>query len=189
MTKELNPTLEPENRTVLLIEGMKNIDRLQRETRERARKNIDDYEAFRRRTQQRFEKSLQAYLEPLLLVEEGSKYRSERSKPDKPIRMMAANTMKNQEEIIEYLKRHKKECKDKYDISKMVLFGSWARGDNGEDSDIDIAIETKLSDYFRLYDLKEELENAFESSVDIVRIREKMNPSLRKRIMKDGIDV
>jgi len=91
--------------------------------------------------------------------------------------------------IIDYLKQHKEEFTKKYDISKMALFGSYARGDNRADSDIDIAIETKLADYFRLYDLKEELEKAFQTSVDIVRIREKMNKSLKRRIEKDGLYV
>ena len=94
-----------------------------------------------------------------------------------------------QKEIITYLKAHKELFAKKYGISKMALFGSHARGDNRPDSDIDIAIETKLSDYFLLYDFKEELENFFHTKVDVVRLRERMNESLRKRIMKDGMYV
>jgi len=71
----------------------------------------------------------------------------------------------------------------------MALFGSYARGENRADSDIDIAIETNLCDYFRLYELKEELEKAFEASIDLVRIRKQMNPSLKKRIEKEGLFV
>jgi len=94
-----------------------------------------------------------------------------------------------QNKIIQYLKNHKNEFEKKYNISKFVLFGSYARGEENRDSDIDIAIETNLSDYFKLYDLKEELENAFQTSVDIIRIRKDMNIALKKRIMKDGIYV
>ena len=94
-----------------------------------------------------------------------------------------------QKEIITYLKAHKALFAEKYGISKIALFGSYARGENRPDSDIDIAIETKLSDYFLLYDFKEELENFFHSKVDVVRLRERMNESLRKRIMKDGVYV
>lgn len=92
-------------------------------------------------------------------------------------------------DIITYLKAHRQEFAHKYQISKMFLFGSYARGENSADSDIDVAIETELSDYFRLYDLKEELENALHSKVDLVRLRERMNPALRNRILKDGINV
>lgn len=93
------------------------------------------------------------------------------------------------EEILEYLKNHKNEFATKYQITKLALFGSCAKGENHEGSDIDIAIDTKLSDYFLLYDFKEGLEKAFDTKVDIVRVREKMNPSLKKRILKDGIYV
>lgn len=92
-------------------------------------------------------------------------------------------------EILTYLKAHKEEFAQKYHITKLALFGSWAKNDNHEGSDIDIAIDTKMSDYFLLYDFKESLEKAFNAKVDIVRLREKMNPSLKQRIVTDGIYV
>lgn len=93
------------------------------------------------------------------------------------------------EQILEYLKSHKDEFFEKYQIKKLSLFGSVARDESHDGSDIDIAIDTSLSDYFLLYDFKEGLEQAFGTKVDIVRIREKMNASLKKRILKDGINV
>ncbi len=93
------------------------------------------------------------------------------------------------EEILDFLKAHKEEFKSKYQISKMALFGSYARGENREDSDVDIAIETKMSDYFILYDFKESLEKAFHSKVDVVRLRDKMNPVLKNKILTDAVYV
>ncbi|UCN00162.1 nucleotidyltransferase domain-containing protein [Sulfurimonas sp. SWIR-19] len=92
-------------------------------------------------------------------------------------------------EIITYLKEHKDDFMQKYQISKLALFGSYSRNENRDDSDVDIAIETPLSDYFKLYDFKEELENSFHTKVDIVRLRDKMNMALKRRIEKDGIYV
>jgi predicted nucleotidyltransferase len=92
-------------------------------------------------------------------------------------------------EIIVYLKEHKDDFMNKYQISKLALFGSYSRDENRDDSDVDIAIETPLSDYFKLYDFKEELENYFHTKVDVVRLRDKMNMALRRRIEKDGIYV
>ncbi len=92
-------------------------------------------------------------------------------------------------EIITYLKEHKDDFMQKYQISKLALFGSYSRDENRENSDVDIAIETPLSDYFKLYDFKEELENSFHTKVDVVRLRDKMNMALRRRIEKDGIYV
>lgn len=92
-------------------------------------------------------------------------------------------------QILEYLKAHKDEFAQKYQIDKLALFGSFAKDTERPDSDIDIAIDTRVSDYFLLYDFKEDLEKAFGTKVDIVRLREKMNPYLRKRILEDGIYV
>ena len=92
-------------------------------------------------------------------------------------------------EIISYLKTNKNEFAKKYQITKLALFGSYSRDENRDDSDIDIAIETKLSDYFLLYDFKDELESFFHTKVDVIRVREKMNEHLRQRILKDGIYV
>ncbi|BAF69688.1 type VII toxin-antitoxin system MntA family adenylyltransferase antitoxin [Nitratiruptor sp. SB155-2] len=92
-------------------------------------------------------------------------------------------------EILSYLKKHKNELKKKYKISQIVLFGSYAKEKANKQSDIDIAVKTPISDYFKLYELKEELEKAFQASVDIVRIRDHMNHSLKKHIFKDGINV
>jgi len=92
-------------------------------------------------------------------------------------------------EIIAYLKEHKNDFMQKYQISKLALFGSYSRDENRDNSNVDIAIETPLSDYFKLYDFKEELENSFHTKVDIVRLRDKMNMALKRRIEKDGIYV
>ncbi|BBG66018.1 hypothetical protein NNO_1315 [Hydrogenimonas sp.] len=93
------------------------------------------------------------------------------------------------EKIIDFLRKNKQNFHEKYQISKIALLGSYARGDNREESDIDIAIETPLTDYFKLYDFKEELESYFHTRVDVVRLREKMNRALKKRISKEGIYV
>ena len=92
-------------------------------------------------------------------------------------------------EIIDYLKENKADFIQKYQISKLALFGSYSRGENRDDSDVDIAIETPLSDYFKLYDFKEELEKSFHTKVDIIRLRDKMNVALKRRIERDGIYV
>ncbi|NPA64248.1 MAG: nucleotidyltransferase [Epsilonproteobacteria bacterium] len=93
------------------------------------------------------------------------------------------------EDVIKSLQKNKKRFLEKYDISKIILFGSYARGENRDNSDVDIAVETKTSDYFVLFDLKEELEKLLHTKVDLVRLRDKMNEALKKRILKEGIYV
>lgn len=93
------------------------------------------------------------------------------------------------DKIISHLKAKKEEFLKKYQVSELALFGSYSRGENVEKSDIDIAIVTPLADYFLLYTLKEELEKQFDKKVDLVRVRENMNKTLKKRIEKDAIYV
>ena len=88
--------------------------------------------------------------------------------------------------ILNYLKEHTIEFQEKYDLEQIGIFGSYARDEATKDSDIDIFVKMKptLANYV---DIKQELESAFENKVDIVRIRDKMNPYLLRRIQKDGI--
>jgi hypothetical protein len=69
--------------------------------------------------------------------------------------------------ILEFLKDHKSELKEKFGLTKVGLFGSYAKGTATKDSDIDLAIEMEIKDFFLRNDLKEYLENSFKIPVDI----------------------
>ena len=92
----------------------------------------------------------------------------------------------NKTNILDYLKNHYQEFQEKYNIEQIGLFGSYARDEATEDSDIDIFVKMPgtLSNYIGI---KEDLEDAFKKEVDIIRMRDQMNPYLQKRIIKDGI--
>ena len=91
------------------------------------------------------------------------------------------------DECIKLLKMYMDILKNKYGITSLSLFGSTARGEQKEDSDIDLFVETKTPNPFLLMDAKEFLEGATGSSVDIVGNHRNLNPRLKKRIVKDGI--
>lgn len=91
------------------------------------------------------------------------------------------------EECIKLLKQLMNILKDKYGIKSLSLFGSTARGEQKEGSDIDLFVDTETPNPFLLMDAKEFLENESGSSVDIVRNHQNLNPKLKKRILKDGI--
>jgi predicted nucleotidyltransferase len=86
-----------------------------------------------------------------------------------------------------------KECKNafagKYGILAMGIYGSVARDAFGADSDLDVYVRTITPNPFALIHMKEEIEEKVHRRVDIVRLREGMNPFLRKRIEKEGICV
>ena len=91
-------------------------------------------------------------------------------------------------EILDYLKDHYAVLKERYGVEEIGIFGSYARNEANEESDIDIFVkmEPKL---LNLVGVKQSIEEGLHKRVDIVRLREKMNPYLKKRIMKDGIYV
>lgn len=95
----------------------------------------------------------------------------------------------NKKEVLEKLKLFKEQNSEKYNIEAIGIFGSFARGDNSDNSDIDICIKTKVADMFLLVHIKDELKKVFSKNIDIVRVREKMNPFLKNRINKDAIYV
>ena len=91
------------------------------------------------------------------------------------------------DECIIILKKYIDILKNKYGIVSLSLFGSMARGEQKEGSDIDLFVDTETPNPFLLMDAKEFLEGATGSSVDIVRNHQNLNPRLRKRILKDGL--
>jgi len=91
------------------------------------------------------------------------------------------------EDIIEELLKVKERYKDK--IVKIGIFGSVARDEYNQESDIDVVIEQKYPDLFLLGRIKIELEEKFNKHVDIIRLRDNINPFLKKRLERDSIYV
>ncbi len=65
---------------------------------------------------------------------------------------------------------------------KLGVFGSVARNEARENSEIDIVVETQVPDLLRMVNLKEDLEQLFHHRVDLIRYRLDMNSFLKKRI-------
>lgn len=93
------------------------------------------------------------------------------------------------DDVLAILRDFKQHFAEKYGILEIGIFGSTARDEVREDSNVDICIKTKTPDPFAIVHIKEEIESWIRKHVDIVRIREKMNPFLRERIEKEGIYV
>jgi len=76
-------------------------------------------------------------------------------------------------QIINYLATHKKEFQQKYEIEQIGLFGSYARDEAKEDSDIDIFVKMKPS-LFKLVGLKQQIEEDLKKQVDVIREHKNM---------------
>ena len=91
------------------------------------------------------------------------------------------------DECIKLLKKYINILKEKYGITSMSIFGSTARGEQADNSDIDLFVDTETANPFLLMDAKDFLESKTGTSVDLVRNHQNLNPRLKKRILKDGI--
>ena len=95
----------------------------------------------------------------------------------------------DQEGVLSALRDLKREWHDSLGIEEMGIFGSFARGSATVTSDLDIYVRTRSPNPYLLVHLKEAIEGRVHRRVDIVRLRERMNPLLRRRIEQEGIDV
>jgi len=95
----------------------------------------------------------------------------------------------NRNDILEILKTYKETSAYKRNINKIGIFGSLAKGEFTDSSDIDVAVDLKTPKMFDLIGIKQDLEKIIKRHVDIVMIRKRMNPLLKERIDEDGVYV
>mgnify|MGYP003289679338 len=77
----------------------------------------------------------------------------------------------------------------KYGLIRIGIFGSVARQDNTDKSDIDIVVELEKPSLSLMYDLKENLKKLFGCEVDLVRFRDSLRPILKNNILNEAIYV
>ena len=93
----------------------------------------------------------------------------------------------HKKDILNYLKSNQEYYRNKFGIQFVGLFGSFARGEANENSDIDILYkiekDKKLS-MFRYLKLIKQLEDFFHKKIDLIRV-EILKPKIKDYIAKD----
>ena len=89
--------------------------------------------------------------------------------------------MLTREEILLTLREQRALLSRRYPIQRLALFGSWARGEAREDSDVDVLVEVDPAIGLRFVELGDELERALGRRVDLVS-RRAIKPSLWQQI-------
>jgi len=96
--------------------------------------------------------------------------------------------MQDKNSILNYLKEHYQEFKNKYNVEQIGLFGSYARDEATKDSDIDILVTMKPS-LFDMVAIKEQIEEDLHTKVDIIREHKNIKPFFLEMIKKDIVYV
>lgn len=91
------------------------------------------------------------------------------------------------EYILDFLKEHKEELKNRYQVDTIGLFGSYARDEATSDSDIDLLVEMP-SKFDLYYDFKEYLEEVFKKNIDL-GLKKSIRPFIARSIKEDIIYV
>ena len=96
----------------------------------------------------------------------------------------------NLQEIKQTLKERIPELKEKFGVKNLYIFGSYVRGEQTPESDIDILVEfEKGKKTFKNYiGLKFYLEELFGLKVDLV-IKEAVRDELKKYIYSEAVNV
>ena len=94
--------------------------------------------------------------------------------------------MRTQDEYLKILRNHAEDLKNRFGIRSLRLFGSVARNEHQEGSDVDVCVEM-APNLYQLISLKQGLEALLGCTVDVVRMNRNMSLFLKHEIEKDGI--
>lgn len=89
-------------------------------------------------------------------------------------------------ECIEKLKSAKQFLSEKYGVRSLLLFGSFARDEQKENSDVDVCVDMNPNLLNRV-GIKRHLEQLLNRQVDVICLSPNLNSVLKQQIYKDGI--
>jgi predicted nucleotidyltransferase len=93
---------------------------------------------------------------------------------------------RTREEIEEILRRFKPVLAEKFKVKEIGIFGSYVRGEESEESDVDILVDFYEPIGWEFVDFKEFLEEVLDKEVDLVTV-EALKPQLREEILKEVV--
>lgn len=93
--------------------------------------------------------------------------------------------MKTRTEVLNILRSLKDELRERYHVRSIALFGSYAREEQEEGSDIDLLVEFgSCADLFDFVGLSQYLEEKLGLNVDVVP-EAALRPELRRQVTQD----
>lgn len=111
---------------------------------------------------------------------------------DMKVKTTSVPTSEKTKDIVYFtktLRQHLPDLSIKYSISYPGIFGSYVRGEQKEDSDLDVLVEfSKTSDLFEFIGLKQELSDMLGVKVDLV-MKNALKPTIGERILEEVVQV
>jgi len=92
--------------------------------------------------------------------------------------------MLKRDEILDFLKQHKKDLETRFSVRRIGLFGSVLHGSAGEKSDVDILVELANPTFDHYMDLKFFLEDRLGMPVDLV-LADSLKPRIKPIITRE----
>ena len=96
--------------------------------------------------------------------------------------------MLTRDDVLQILRDNKERFAEQYGVTKLGLFGSFARDEATEESDVDVCVEMPPH-FFSVAAVREELEISFQRSVQVIRLREELRELFKERLRRDTIYV
>ena len=95
--------------------------------------------------------------------------------------------MKTKEEILKTLSKELPKLKDQFNVKKIGLFGSYARGEQNPTSDIDLLVEFEpIVGFFKFIELEEYLSEKIGAKIELVT-PDALKPLTKPSIMRDVV--
>jgi hypothetical protein len=92
-------------------------------------------------------------------------------------------------EILEVLRVYKEEYSGRYGIRSLGVFGSVARNQSRDDSDVDVIIAVDQPNLVALSHIRQDIEELVKRHVDLVQYRVNMRKTLKERIDREAVYV
>jgi len=103
--------------------------------------------------------------------------------------MKQANTPSSITPVLQTLHDMMPSLKERYRVASLSIFGSWARGEHTEKSDLDVLVEfIEPPGLITFLALEEELSARLGLKVDLV-MKGALKPVIRKRILAEAVPV
>ena len=91
------------------------------------------------------------------------------------------------QDILYFFKIHQEEMREKYSVVKIGIFGSYAKDNAGENSDIDVYAEFENKKFRNIAGVWNFLEEQLGKKIDLFYVHKNMRSSLKKQIESEVI--